>query len=172
MEDQIKETFNPVYKDVEQVKKCVAYMLGEEIEEAKIAIVIGHNGKSFVSSTDWRLTTVSGKKRIMPFSVRPQYPNFLECVAGVKYSGEGAKFSVHPDRKRPRGAIVEVDGEKYVFAPGETLKLCVKPNSRFIATDCTVVCEDDGIGARVYRIETDEDTLYGLLDNNGGISQV
>ena len=81
-------------------------MLGEPIKNARIAVVIGHNGMNFVSSTDWRLVTEGGIRRILPFSVRPQYPNFLECVAGVSYSGQQGQFTVLPDKENPRSAVV------------------------------------------------------------------
>ena len=80
------ERFNPIYNNVTQVKYCAESMLGEKMVKAEIAIVIGHNGRNFVSSTDWRLTTASGKKRILPFGIQPQYPNFIECLAGVEYA--------------------------------------------------------------------------------------
>ena len=93
----MKEMFNPAYNNVEQVKRCAYFMILEEIKEARVAVVIGHTGRNFVSSTDWRLTTESGAHRILPFSVRPQYPNFVECVAGVKYEVKNGKFCVTPD---------------------------------------------------------------------------
>ena len=83
--DKLKEAFLPVYNSVSQVKSCTSSMLGEEVVNAEISIVIGHNGRNFVSSTDWRLTTSSGRKRIFPFTIHPQYPNFVECVAGMGY---------------------------------------------------------------------------------------
>ena len=168
----MKETFNPVYNNAEQVKKCVSFMLGEPIKDAKIAVVIGHNGMNFISSTDWRLTTESGIKRILPFSVRPQYPNFLECVAGVSYSGQQGQFTVLPDKENPQGAIVIMDGKRYWFAPGEALKIYVEQGKKFIATDCQVLTEDGEDGVRIYRVETNEDTLYGRFDENGRICQV
>jgi len=171
MEERIKESFNPVYNDAEQVKKCAEFWLGEEIVEAKVAIVIGHNGMNFVSSTDWRLTTARGTKRIWTFSVRPQYPNFLECVAGVSYSGEQGKFKVLPDEDEPRSAVVVMGNKRYDFAPGKALKIYVEPGNRFIATDCFVECHDNGMGPRVYYIIPQEETLYGKLDAQGKISQ-
>ena len=166
----MKEPFNLVYNGVEQVKRCAGVMLSEEVADAKIAIVIGHNGVNFVSSTDWRLTTGSGIKRILPFSIRPQYPNFLECVAGVSYSGQLEKFTVLPEVKNPKPAQVIIGNEVYDFAPGKALKIYVKPNSRFIATDCLVECEETS-DLRIYRVIVDETTLYGYLDEKGGISQ-
>ena len=171
--EKMTESFNPVYKREALVKDCVSHMLmGEEIESARVAIVVGHNAMNFVSSSDWRLVTKGGTRRVLTFSVRPQYPNFLECVAGVSYSGQAGKFCVLPDKENPRGAIVEMDGQQYVFKPGEALKIYVEPGSRFIATDCEVVYDDNnGIGERIYRIVTHEDTLYGRLDEDGCISQ-
>lgn len=171
MKEKMKETFNPVYNNAEQVKECVSF-LGEPIKDARIALVIGHNGLNFVSSTDWRLVTESGIRRIFTFSARPQYPNFLECVAGVSYSGQQGQFTVLPDKENPRGAVVVMEGKRYSFEPGEALKIYVDPREKFIATDCMVICEDDGIHPRVYRIITDEDTLYGRFDEKGRICQV
>jgi len=168
----MKETFNPVYNSAEQVKKCVGFMLGEPIKEARIALVIGHNGMNFVSSTDWRLTTESGIKRILPFSMRPQYPNFLECVAGVAYSGQQGQFTVLPDRRENFRTVVIVDGKPYSFNAGEALKIYIEPDcQKFIATDCAVMYQETQL-TRVYRVITNEDTLYGRFDENGRICQV
>ena len=166
------ERFNPVYNSVEQVKNCVTSMLpGEVITEARIAIVIGHNGINFVSSTDWRLTTASGMKRVFTFSPRPQYPNFLECVSGVSYSGKQENFKVLPDEKgKQRSSIVLVNGKGYRFKPGKALKIYVEPGEVFVATDCLVSCiEKDGM--RIYQVRTDENTLYGKLGEDGRASQ-
>lgn len=171
-EEMMQETFNPVYRDAELVKKCVGFLLpSESIKEARVAIVVGHNGMNFVSSTDWRLETESGIRRIFTFSPRPQYPNFLECVAGVAYSGRQGRFTVLPDEENPRGAVVIMDGVEYPFEPGKALKIYVEPDSHFIATDCMVEFDDNsGKGNRIYRIITNEDTLYGELDAEGHIS--
>jgi len=178
MKERMLETFNPVYNNIEQVKKCTGFMLGEEMSDAKIAIVIGHNGRNFVSSTDWRLTTVSGLKRIFPFSIRPQYPNFVECVAGAKYEVKNDMFSIIPDGKgiypsnvTVKRAIVTIEDQSFAFAPGEALKIYVKPGEKFIATDCDVTCEEQE-KVRIYRIIPNEQTLYGKLDSKGSISQV
>lgn len=186
----IKESFNPVYNNVEQVKDCATYMLGEEVIDARIAIVIGHNGRSFVSSTDWRLTTISGAHRILPFSMRPQYPSFLECVAGVRYSYNNRRITVEPDcadsvfgfdsfgiprgtairKMREKGAVVKINGESFTFVAGKTLKIYVEPDSKFIATDCVVKCQELA-HERVYEVLPDEYTLYGFLDKEGKITQ-
>ena len=168
----IKENFNPVYNDVEQVRRCTTFMLGEEVVEAKIALVIGHNGRNFVSSTDWRLTTASGTHRILPFSVRPQYPNFLECVAGVSYENKNGQLYVVPDDEGKRlGAVVEVLGKRYRFSAGEALKICADANTQFIATDCAVEYEVHE-NERVFRVIPDEQTIYGLFGADGKISQL
>ena len=168
----MKETFNPVYNDVNQVEKCATFMLNEEVVEAKIALVIGHNGRNFVSSTDWRLTTASGAHRILPFSVRPQYPNFLECVAGVSYENRQGQLHVVPDEESNRlNAVVEVLGKQYVFSAGEALKIYAVSNSQFIATDCAVEYEERD-NVRIFRVITDEQTIYGLFGADGKISQI
>ena len=176
--EKMQETFNPVYNNIEQVKKCTGFMLGEEMKDAKIAVVVGHNGRNFVSSTDWRLTTASGMKRILPFSVRPQYPNFVECVAGAKYDvNKDGQFSITPDGRGLypqsviKSAIVIIGKQSYTFTPGEALKIYVNPGEKFIATDCEVVCEEQE-KVRIYRIIANEQTLYGKLDEKGSISQV
>lgn len=170
--EKIKETFNPVYNQVQQVKDCVSYMLGEPVEEARIAIVVGHNGRNFVSSTDWRLTTKSGNKRILPFTMRPQYPNFVECVAGVEYGVHGEQFFIQPDKLLfAKSAEIFLNGKTYKFKPREALKIYVEPENTFIATDCLVECTEMK-DKRVYRILTDENTLLGKLDKDGRISQV
>ncbi|MBR1605922.1 MAG: hypothetical protein IJ660_07465 [Alphaproteobacteria bacterium] len=166
------ETFNPVYNQVQQVKDCVSYMLGEPIVEARIAIVIGHNGRNFVSSTDWRLTTQSGNKRILPFAMRPQYPNFVECVAGVAYGVQNEQFYIQPDKLMfAKSAEVYINGQAYNFNPREALKIYVSPKSTFIATDCLVECVETK-EKRIYHILTDDNTLFGQLDEKGKISQV
>lgn len=167
----INENFNPVYNDVEQVKRCATFMLNEEVVEAKIALVIGHNGRSFVSSTDWRLTTASGAHRIMPFAMRPQYPNFLECVAGVSYENKNGQLHVVPDSDENRlNAVVMLQGKWYRFSAGEALKIYADVNSSFIATDCSVEYEERE-DVRIFRVITDEHTVYGSFDNNGKISR-
>lgn len=166
----IKENFNPVYNNVEQVKACAAYMLGEKVTDAKIAVVIGHNGRSFVSSTDWRLTTESGAHRILPFSMRPQYPNFLECVAGVKYDLKNGQLRVIPDnKKKAKNAIVEICGKFYSFKAGDALKVYVETDVPFVATDCAVSCLESH-DFRLFRVITTQQTAYGLSDKNGRIS--
>ena len=168
--EKINETFNPVYNNVEQVKRCAAIMLGEDVIQAQIALVIGHNGRNFVSSTDWRLTTQSGHKRILPFSMRPQYPNFVEVVAGVKYEVTENGFQILPDHLLFRkGAKVVIGGEEYDFNPGEALKLYVQPNNKFIATDCPVTVEEQE-NERVYTIHAEYSTVYGFLDKKGSVS--
>lgn len=170
--ETMKEPQNIVYNNMAQVVSCASYMLGEEIEDARIAIVIGHNGNNFVSSSDWRVMTWSGNRRILPFSMRPQYPNFLECVAGVAYSGKRERFTVQPDEPdKARGAVVILGDESYSFSPGQALKIYVEPGSRFIASDCPVECEDDGEGPRVYKIIPSEDTAYACLDEKGVLSR-
>lgn len=170
--EKITETFNPVYNQVQQVKDCVSYMLGEPIIEAKIAIVVGHNGRNFVSSTDWRLTTDSGNKRILPFTMRPQYPNFVECVAGVEYGVKNELFYIQPDDlTSAKSAEVHLNSQVYKFNPREALKIYIESESTFVATDCLVECIEMET-KRVYRILTDENTLVGKLDKNGRISQV
>ena len=164
------EKFSPVYNNVEVVKKCASIMLKEEVIEARIAIVIGHNCRNFISSTDWRLTTKSGNKRILPFSVMPQYPNFLEATAGhVECVEKGEFFSVPDPKGFEMKSCVILEGKEYYFQPGEALKIYVQPGSRFIATDCLVEYEELE-NLRVYKILPDEETAYGIFDNNGNIS--
>lgn len=170
--ETMKEPQNIVYNNMAQVVSCASYMLGEEVEDARIAIVIGHNGNNFVSSTDWRVMTWSGNRRILPFSMRPQYPNFLECVAGVAYFGQREKFTVQPDDDvNARDAVVKLGDEVHVFTPGQALKIYVEPGSRFIASDCLVECKDNGEGPRTYTIIPDENTVYANLDENGVLSR-
>lgn len=168
----MKEQFNPVYNSVEQVKSCAGYMLGEEIVDARIALVIGHNGRNFVSSTDWRLTTESGAHRILPFSMRPQYPNFLECVAGVSYRMQDDQLVVLPDSisKEMKYAVVNIGNRTYTFKVGDALKVYVEPNSHFIATDCAVLYSENHL-ARVFDLVTDNNTVHGFLDDSGRISR-
>ena len=169
--EKINETFNPVYNNIEQVKKCAAFMLGEEVTSARIAIVIGHNGRNFISSTDWRLTTQSGYSRIMPFSMRPQYPNFVEVVAGVKYEVTENGFQILPDTPLFRKSAKVVLGmDEFRFKPGEALKIYVQPNSRFIATDCQVTVEEDDM-MRTYTIHANYPVVFGFLNGKGSISQ-
>lgn len=185
------ESFNPVYNSVEQVKNCASYMLGEKVVEARIALVIGHNGRNFVSSTDWRLTTESGAHRILPFSMRPQYPNFLECVAGVSYEVKNGKLRVEPDnieklpsrdyfgnlrgsaakKMREKRAVVKIGEKSYEFEAGKALKIYVEPNTEFIATDCAVKYEERK-RLRVFEVLTNEQTVHGFLDERGIISQL
>lgn len=167
------EAFNPVYNNVAQVKNCAESMLSEKVSKAEIAIVIGHNGRNFVSSTDWRLTTASGKKRILPFGIQPQYPNFIECLAGVAYAvDKKGRFFVTPDEDGCEKAAVVImpDGSRFDFAAGQALKVIVQPEQRFLATDCAVEYED-AAGVRTYRIIADEQTLYGLYDSEGRASR-
>ena len=168
----INENFNPVYNDVEQVKRCATFMLNEEVVEAKIALVIGHNGRSFVSSTDWRLTTASGAHRIMPFAMRPQYPNFLECVAGVSYENKRGQLYVTPDGEANKlNAVVELLGKKYRFFAGEALKIYADRDTQFIATDCVVEYEERP-NERIFRVIPDDHTIFGLFDSNGRVSRI
>ncbi|MBQ8465773.1 MAG: hypothetical protein IJ545_07180 [Alphaproteobacteria bacterium] len=165
--EKIKEQFNPVYNNVEQVKKNAEYLLGEKVTDAKIAIVIGHNGRNFVSSTDWRITTESGNKRILPFSIRPQYPNFVECVAGMRYDVYKELFTIIPDSQNKVSVMLE--DKVYSFNRGEALKIYIEPDSKFIATDCLIEYNEN---RNFYRVLTDENTAYGKLDKNGNISRL
>ena len=171
--DKLKEAFLPVYNSVSQVKSCTSSMLGEEVVNAEISIVIGHNGRNFVSSTDWRLTTSSGRKRIFPFTIHPQYPNFVECVAGMGYVVDSRqRFAVTPDAEGQEKAAVVImpDGKKYDFAAGQAVKITVAPDTRFLANDCAVEFSETA-DKRVYKIVPDETTLYGLYDSDGTVSR-
>ena len=156
------------YNNEDQVKKCVEHMLGEKVREVRLALVIGHNGTDFVSSTDWRVTMESGQEYILTSSMQPQYPNFLECKAGVSY--EKGKYSIIT-AEDDKSAKVFIGGSIYCFRPGEALRIYVQPCERFIATDCAVECEETE-QERTYRVITDENTQYGYLDDKGRISQV
>lgn len=169
--EKINETFNPVYNNIEQVKKCAAFMLGEEVVEAHIAIVIGHNGRNFISSTDWRLVTKSGNRRILPFSMRPQYPNFVEVVAGTKYEVTEEGFRILPDAPTlKKSAKIVVGSSEFTFKPGEALKIYAQPNDKFIATDCPVTVEENE-KMRTYTIHVDSQVIFGFLNEKGSISQ-
>ena len=165
--EKIAEKFNPVYNNVEQVKANAEYLLGEKVVDAKIAIVIGHNGRNFVSSTDWRITTEKGNKRILPFSIRPQYPNFVECVAGMRYDVYHEIFTIIPDSQNKVSVMLE--DKVYSFNRGEALKIYIEPDSKFIATDCLIEYNEN---RNFYRVLTDENTAYGKLDKNGNISRL
>ena len=168
--EKIVEKFSPVYHEVEQVKRCA--ILGEPVVDVQIAIVIGHNGKNFVSSTDWRLKTKSGAERVFTFFIHPQYPNFVEVVSGVHYFLSRNDFFVQPDvPEHKKDAIVIMDGKEYHFGIGEALKIYVEPNSKFIATDCVVWYRETDT-TRIYSIMTDSLTAYGYLDNKGNVSCV
>lgn len=172
-DEKMFESFNPIYNQIDQVIYCTSSMLGENVVKAEIAIVVGHNGRNFVSSTDWRLTTAGGRKRILPFSIQPQYPNFLECVAGVDYSlDQEGRFFVVPDTKgQEKSAVVIMpDGRRFEFAPGQALKVIIEPNQKFLATDCTVEYQDTA-KVRIYRLVADEQSLYGIFDADGSVSR-
>lgn len=166
--EKISENFNPVYNNVEQVKANAEYMLGEKVVDARIAIVIGHNGRNFISSTDWRITTETGNKRILPFSIRPQYPNFVECVAGMRYDVYKSMFTIIPDQQNNKISVV-LENKEYSFSRGDALKIYIEPNSKFIATDCLVDYDEN---KNVYRVITDENTAYGWFDAKGHISRL
>ena len=170
--EKLTETFNPVYKQIQQIKDCVPYMSREQIIEARVAIVVGHNGRNFVTSTDWRLTTESGESRVLTFTMRPQYPNFVECIAGVEYGVRNEMVYIHPDKLIfAKSAEIHLNGQIYTFNPREALKIYVEPGNTFIATDCLVNCIETET-KRIYHIVTDENTLFGKLDKDGSISQV
>lgn len=170
--ETMNETFNPIYNNVEQVKRCASFMLNEEVIKAEIAIVIGHNGQNFVSSTDWRLTTQTGKKRILPFCIQTQYPNFVEVVAGVKYEVTKNGFQILPDAPLFRkSAKIVVGLKEYLFEPGEALKIYVQPSSKFIATDRQVTVEEREM-MRIYTIHTDYPIVLGYLNEKGSVSQI
>lgn len=166
--EKIAEKFNPVYNNVEQVKANAEYLLGEKVVDAKIAIVIGHNGRNFVTSTDWRITTEKGNKRILPFSIRPQYPNFVECVAGMRYDVYHEIFTIIPEPDKSKVTVV-LDDKEYSFSRGDALKICIESDSKFVATDCLVDYDEN---KNVYRVITDEDTAYGWFDAKGHISRL
>ena len=76
-----------------------------------------------------------------------------------------------PDKDNPKQAKVIMGEQEYLFAPGEALKIYVLPNTKFIATDCVVDYQDTD-EMRIYRVDINEDTIYGHLDKDGRISQV
>ena len=166
--EKIAEKFNPVYNNVEQVKANAEYMLGEKVVDARIAIVVGHNGRNFISSTDWRITTETGNKRILPFSISPQYPNYVECVAGMRYDVYHEMFTIIPEPDKSKVTVV-LDDKEYSFSRGDALKIYIEPNSKFVATDCLVEYDER---KNVYHIITDENTAYGWLDAKGHISRL
>lgn len=168
--EKINENFKPVYNNVDQVRRCAFFMLGEEVKEAHIAIVIGHNGKNFVSSTDWRLTTQNGYERILPFNIQAQYPNFVEAIAGVQYEVTDNGFQILQDAPLFRKSAKVILGPKeYSFKPGEALKIYVQPNSKFIATDCRVTLEEQDT-VRIFTIHMDCSTSFGFLNEEGCVS--
>lgn len=167
--EKIKELFNPIYREVEQVKRCAN--LGERVVDARIALVIGHNGKNFISSTDWRLVTESGAERIFPFFIHAQYPTFVECISGYHYFTMRGLFFVQPIATvLAKPAVVVVGDKKQYFRIGEALKIYVEPNSKFIATDCVVTCEEND-EYFIYTVVPDDNTQYGYLDENGCASK-
>ena len=168
--EKIKKIVNPVYNEAEQVKRC-AYD-NEKMVEARVAIVIGHNCRNLVSSTDWRLKTDKGNTRVFMFSIHPQYPNFIECVAGASYQvSETGRFSINWDEVgAEKKACVILDGKKYFFNPGEALKIYIEPESVFVATDCLVKCEEND-EMRIYTVLTDKETGYCYMDKSGRISR-
>ena len=166
-DEKIHETFSPNYNEVEQVKKCVGFLLNEKVVEARIALVIGFNGRNFVTSTDWRIRTENGHERIMPFSIHPQYPNFIECLAGVEYSVYDDSFRVLPDAPLfAKDAVVKIGGKSYRFVPGQPLIVYVDFGERFIATDCRVKIIEQQY-TRIFRVITDNKTQYGLFNEKG-----
>lgn len=170
MNEVIQKNFCPTYNSVDQVKKSASSMLDEPIEEVKIAIIIGHDGVNFVSSTVWQVTTKSGIKKLIPF-FDTQYPKFLECVAGVAYADEQGQFAILPDSGDNYNTVVVFDDKPYSFEPGKILKIYVKPNGqRFVATGCAVEYQDTGV-TRIYKVITDKNTLYGRFGAQGKISQ-
>lgn len=172
-DEKMFEAFNPIYNNVSQVMYCASGMLGEEVVKAEIAVVVGHNGRNFVSSTDWRLTTVSGRKRILPFSIQPQYPNFIEAVAGVEYAvDERGRFSVTPDAngQEKSSVVIMPDESRFEFAPGQALKITVQPGQKFLATDC-IVRYSETAAVRTYRIISDGQSKYGICDKDGRASR-
>lgn len=171
MNEKMFESFNPIYNREDQVKRCAASMLAEKVVEAIPVLVIGHNGRNFVSSTDWRLTTESGKKRILPFGIRPQYTNFVEVVSGVKYEVTDDGFSITPDTKSSqKSSRVIIDDKEYFFEPGKVLKICIQQGNHFIATDCMVTCTEDDY-TRTYTIIKDDKTFMGHFDDDGMVSR-
>lgn len=170
-----KEFFNPIYNETAQVKRCVESMLREPVASVELGIVIGFNGQEFVTSTDWRVTTESGLKQILPFTIQTQYPSFLECKAGTLYTLFEGNILVLPDGKdvkeaqvvetaKPRkSAVVIIDDESYRFEPGEDILIKVNPEKQFLATDCFVECEEQP-DCRIYKVKTD-DATYGIVEN-------
>ncbi len=170
--EKMFEQFNPVYNEVGQVLRCAQSMIAEEVIKAEITLFIGHNGKDFVSSTDWLLTTETGRKRILTTSVRPQYPNFVEVMAGACYSiNDRGFFEIRADMEgaEKKAVILLPDGTRQEIAPGHPVRYTIPIGSRFVATDCHVICREED-EARVYEICEDERTQYGFLNIDGRIS--
>ena len=172
--EKMLETFNPVYNDAEQVIRCAQAMISEPVEKAEITLFIGHNGKDFVSSTDWLLTMQSGRKRILTTSVRPQYPNFVEIMSGAAYSVDERGFfeiKADPVGAEKKAVILLPDGTRKEIKPWKPLRITIPPKSNFIATDCHVICHEYN-KERVYEVCIDQDTLYGYVDDKQHISSL
>ncbi len=171
MKDKMYEAFNPIYNAFDQVKSCTEYMLGENVIDCQVTIVIGFNGCNFVTSTDWRLTT-DHHKRIMPFCIHPQYPNFMEVIAGVSYTPDkNGRFEVRRDNPgEEKNAIIRMpDGKEYFFTAGKAVKIKVDPSEKFLATDCMVEVEETA-DCRIFTVLVDDTTGWGIMEN-GHISK-
>ena len=172
--EKMFETFNPVYNDAGQVIRCVQTMIAEPVEKAEITLFIGHNGKDFVSSTDWLLTMQSGRKRILTTSVRPQYPNFVELMAGAAYSVDERGFfeiKADPVGAEKKAVILLPDGTRKEIEPRNPVRMIIPPESKFIATDCHVICKEFE-QVRIYELRADKDTQFGYVDDKQHISSL
>lgn len=164
--DKIKEAFNPIYNAFEQVKQCSEYMLKENVIDCQVTIVIGFNGRNFVTSTDWRLTT-DNHKRIMPFFIHPQYPNFMEVIAGVNYTPDkNGRFEVRCDKPgKEKNAVIKMpDGKEHFFPAGKAVKIKIDSSEKFPATDCAVKLEETE-DCRIFTVLPDETTDWGIMEN-------
>lgn len=151
--------FLPYYNEKKQVSNCTSYHIGQEVKDTKIYLSIGHNGKEFISSTDWISTDADEEEYVLPFCAQAQNPTFLTLQAGVNYTVNELKIlEAKADYKKT--VLVMPDEQTYEFAPGEPVRVLISEGcERFIASDCAVKIEETE-ETRTYFVLTEEDTKY------------
>ena len=98
-------------------------------------------------------------------------PDFVDAVSHFEELNDRGFFEIRADMEgaEKKAVILLPDGTRQEIAPGHPVRYTIPIGSRFVATDCHVICREED-EARVYEICEDERTQYGFLNIDGRIS--
>lgn len=161
------EASNFPYNRDTQVAYCFAgrFLMNENQVKAQPCLMLGFNGKEFVLSSDWLVSSAqSGEKLgIVPYTIAPQYIGFTPVYAGVKYqSGRFGTTATEDPLGKESNVQLLIGSKTYTFATGELVIVPIQEGEEFITCDCEVKCiEQDGV--RIYKTLLQDGTSFGVF---------